>query len=148
MYKDVDRKSAVPESLPHVPAALDLASKRPTAARAWTDYFWNNYINDPKAAEKPDRPDKATHTSWALPTAPPTPSCWSHGNIDISQYKSAADVKMSSNIFGGGTTTHSRRQERRGQPRGRHPCSRDSKNAPDLGSWGGPFQEGRTDRHA
>jgi type II secretory pathway pseudopilin PulG len=139
MYKDVDRKSAVPVYL--CPGRGRPGVETSNGGGAWTDYFWNNYLNDPKAAEKPDNPDKQL-TLVGITDGTSNTILVGHGNIDISQYKSVADVKMSSNIFGGGTTGTIRAGKNGVANPAGVTLQRDSKNAPDLGSWGGPFQGG------
>ena len=69
-----------------------------------------------------------------------------HGNIKISQYKSAANVTLSSNIFKGGTTGTMRAGENTTAKKADNPggvtLRRDSDIAPTVGSWGGPFAQG------
>src|SRR5215218_5052205 len=69
---------------------------------AWTDYFINNYLNDPEKADTPDNPrarrgldditDGTSHTIFA-----------GHGNIATEDYGKTSGVVGSSNIFRGGT---------------------------------------------
>jgi len=139
MYKDVDRKSAVPTYL--CPGRARPGVETSNGGGAWTDYFWNNYLNDPKAAEKPDNPDKQ-RTFAGITDGTSNTILLGHGNIDVDQYKSAADVKMSSNIFNGGTTGTIRAGKNGVMNPAGVTLQRDSKNAPGLGSWGGPFQGG------
>jgi prepilin-type N-terminal cleavage/methylation domain-containing protein len=108
---------------------------------AWSDYFWNNYLNDDKAAEKPDNADKRNSLIRITDGTSNTVLC-GHGNISIDQYKDKADVKMCSNIFNGGTTGTIRAGKNGAVNPAGVTLQRDSKKAPDLGSWGGPFPNG------
>ncbi len=105
---------------------------------AWTDYFLNNYLNDPMQANRPDAPD------WRRSIVEMTDGTSNtvmvgHGNINIDQYQNVGNVTLSSNIYDGGTTG----TMRAGNPGETSPggvmLSRDSTAAPTIGSWGGPF---------
>jgi prepilin-type N-terminal cleavage/methylation domain-containing protein len=108
---------------------------------AWSDYFWNNYLNVPKNAEKPDNAD------FQRPIAGFTDGLSNtimlgHGNINIEQYKANSDVTLCTNIFNGGTFGTARAGKNgEANPAG-VTLQRDSKNAPGPGSWGGPFPGG------
>ena len=69
---------------------------------AWTDYFYNNYLNDARVASKPSAADKQTKFTDITDGTSNT-VMMGHGNIRTSQYKSDANVTLSSNIFVGGT---------------------------------------------
>jgi hypothetical protein len=65
-----------------------------------------------------------------------------HGNINPKQYLSNANVTLSTNIFGGGTFGTARAGKNgAANPKG-VTLQRDSENAPEMGSWGGPFAGG------
>ena len=112
---------------------------------AWTDYFYNNYINNDMQAEKTSSADKQRRLTDI--TDGTSNTVWmGHGNIRISQYASNADVTLSSNIFKGGTSGTARAgknttKDQPGNPGG-VTLARDSDKAPALGSWGGPFAGG------
>jgi hypothetical protein len=105
---------------------------------AWSDYFFNNYINDPLRAADPAAPDLRRNlkditdgTSFTIMLG--------HGNIDTRQYASDSNVTLCSNIFMGGTTGTMRAGDNgRTNPTG-VTLQRDSAEAPTIGSWGGPF---------
>ena len=107
---------------------------------AWTDYFYNNYINSDKAS-KPDNSDNK-RTLVGITDGTSNTIMFGHGNIRTSQYKSKADVTLSSNIFKGGTTGTMRAGgDGLASPKG-VTLQRDSDKAPTVGSWGGPFPQG------
>jgi prepilin-type N-terminal cleavage/methylation domain-containing protein len=108
---------------------------------AWTDYFYNNYLNDPMNAEKADaKDDKRTFIGITDGTS--NTVMLGHGNINPKQYLSNANVTLSTNIFGGGTFGTARAGKNgAANPKG-VTLQRDSENAPEMGSWGGPFAGG------
>ncbi len=108
---------------------------------AWSDYFWNNYLNNAKNAEKPDNADNK-RTMVGVTDGTSNTIMVGHGNIDIMQYPSNADVKLCSNIFDGGTFGTARAGKNGETSPGGVTLQRDSKNAPTMGSWGGPFPQG------
>jgi hypothetical protein len=108
---------------------------------AWTDYFYNNYLNDPLQAAKPDAPDAGR---WLIKIADGTSNTVlaGHGNINTAQYSATANVAGSSNIFLGGTTGTMRSGDNgNANPTG-VTLQRDSAVNPGIGSWGGPFPQG------
>ena len=112
---------------------------------AWTDYFYNNYLNDPMQATKPNAADKKRKLIDITDGTSNTVIV-GHGNIRTSQYPSDANVTLSINIFNGGTTGTMRAGDnttvaKPGNPGG-VTLRRDSDNAPVVGSWGGPFPQG------
>jgi len=70
---------------------------------AWSDYFYNNFINDPKQASKPDCPNIKRPLDGITDGSSNTVLV-GHGNVRTDQYLSNANVTMSTNIFRGGTT--------------------------------------------
>jgi type II secretory pathway pseudopilin PulG len=112
---------------------------------AWTDYFYNNYINNALEATKTSSADKQRRFNDITDGTSNTIMI-GHGNIRTSQYKANADVTLSSNIFKGGTsgTARAGNSTTKDQPSnpGGVTLSRDSDKAPVLGSWGGPFAGG------
>ena len=108
---------------------------------AWTDYFYNNYLNDPNQANRPDVPD-ARRMLHAIADGTSNTVFAGHGTININQYASTTNVAMSTNIFNGGTTG----TLRAGNPAQANPGGialvRDSPANPGIGSWGGPFPQG------
>ena len=108
---------------------------------AWTDYFWNNYLNDPMNAEKPDAAD-VKRSLVSIVDGTSNTIMVGHGNINTTQYLAAADVTLSSNIFNGGTTGTLRAGKNGAiSPKGAT-MQRDTDKAPSIGSWGGPFPQG------
>ena len=110
---------------------------------AWTDYFYNNYINNPVAASDPGSPDKK-RTLFAITDGTSNTVVFGHGNISIPQYASSGNVTLSTNIFKGGTAGTMRAGNNdpgNGNPGGVS-LQRDSANLPGVGSWGGPFPQG------
>lgn len=110
----------------------------------WSDYFINNYINDPANADKPDNPDEK-RTLIGIKDGTSNTIFAGHGNIARGDYARSKNVAGSSNIFEGGT-----QGTMRGGPKwvkGRAPLvsiQRDSDAAPVLGAggWGGPYPQG------
>jgi hypothetical protein len=107
----------------------------------WTDYFYNNYLNDPLHAAKPDAPDAGRKlediTDGGLFTI-----IAGHGNINTGQYAAHANVVGSTNIFLGGTTGTMRSGDNgAANPTGVF-LKRDAAEDPGIGSWGGPFPQG------
>jgi prepilin-type N-terminal cleavage/methylation domain-containing protein len=145
MFQNADRKSGVP-------VFMNPARNRPmletsNGGGAWTDYFLNNYLNDSLQAEKPNNPDKKRTLGWLTAQDGTSNTIFvGEGNINTTQYNSAADVTLSTNIFTGGTTGTMRSgsnttKEKPGNPGGVF-LQRDSDNAPGIGSWGGPLPQG------
>ncbi len=107
----------------------------------WTDYFYNNYLNDPLQAAKPDAAD-AKRKLVDITDGSSNTIFAGHGNINTDQYAANADVVGSTNIFLGGTTG----TMRSGDNGGHNPTGvflkRDSSENPGIGSWGSPFPQG------
>lgn len=110
---------------------------------AWTDYFFNNYLNDPDEASDPasrnrrhhlgqiQRGDGVSHTVLV-----------GHGNISVSHYDLKSGVTLSGTVFVGGTVNTMRSGDNGiANPTGVF-LSRDSHRLPGIGSWGGPFTKG------
>jgi hypothetical protein len=115
---------------------------------AWSDYFWNNYINSQVNAEQPDTPS-VRRTLIGITDGTSNTVLAGHGNINTTQYSSAANVTLSCNIFTGGTWgtarggTGGQFNQFGGQiAQGGATLQRDAASAPGLGSWGGPFPQG------
>jgi prepilin-type N-terminal cleavage/methylation domain-containing protein len=140
MFRNVVRDAGIPTYLcpgrkrPGVEVVKD-------GGGAWSDYFWNNYLNDAKKAEKPDNPD-SKGSLVGITDGTSNTILVGHGNINIDQYQAKANVTLCSNIFNGGTTGTIRAGKNGAANPAGVTLQRDSKKAPDLGSWGGPFQGG------
>jgi hypothetical protein len=107
----------------------------------WTDYFYNNYLNDPLQAGKPDAPD-ARRTLVGITDGTSLTILVGHGNINTTQYASSANVALSTNIYLGGTTGTMRAGDNgKTNPTGVI-FKRDAAENPGIGSWGGPFPQG------
>jgi prepilin-type N-terminal cleavage/methylation domain-containing protein len=107
----------------------------------WSDYFLNNYVNNAKNAEKADNADNK-RTMVGITDGTSNTIFIGHGNINIDQYPANADVTLCTNIFGGGTFGTARAGKNgEASPKG-VTLQRDSKNAPTMASWGGPFPQG------
>ena len=109
---------------------------------AWSDYFYNNYINDPMQADRPDAPDNR-RTLMTIQDGTSNTVFVGHGSIATNLYTASGNVPFCSNIFNGGTTG----TMRAGNPAQTSPAGvtlrRDSPNAPaGIGQWGGPFPHG------
>ncbi len=139
LFKSVDRKSSVNAYM--CPGRNRPKVETSNGGGAWTDYFWNNYLNDPINTEKPDSPD-ARRTLIGVTDGTSNTLMVGHGNINTTQYQSTKDVTLSSNIFNGGTTGTIRAGKNgAANPKGAT-MQRDSDKAPGIGSWGGPFSQG------
>jgi hypothetical protein len=108
---------------------------------AWTDYFYNNYLNDPKQASKPDGADMH-RTLIGITDGSSNTIMVGHGNINTDQYAHKANVTLSTNIFRGGTTGTMRSGNDGETAPGGVMLQQDSLNAVTIGSWGGPFSQG------
>ncbi len=108
---------------------------------AWSDYFWNNYLNDPAKAEKADNVD-AELTFVGITDGTSNTVLLGHGNISTEQYLAKSKVTLCSNIFDGGTFGTARAGKNGAANPAGVTLQRDSKKAPDAGSWGGPFPQG------
>jgi prepilin-type N-terminal cleavage/methylation domain-containing protein len=137
LYQLLDRKTTIPHYLCPGRGRPGVEDK----GGAWSDYFLNNYLNNAANAEKPDNAD-TRRTLVGITDGTSNTIMVGHGNISTKQYKDTASVTLCSNIFKGGTTG-TMRSGKNGQtsPKG---CTlqRDSDNAPEIGSWGGPFPQG------
>jgi type II secretory pathway pseudopilin PulG len=137
VFKQADRKSGIPTYV--CPGRGRPMLETSNGGGAWTDYFYNNYLNDPKQANKPNAADKKRKLSGITDGTSNT-IMLGHGNVNTTQYKDAADVALSTNIFTGGTTGTMRSGDNgETNPTG-VTLQRDSDKAPGIGSWGGPFQ--------
>jgi hypothetical protein len=123
------------------PARARPAVETTNGGGAWTDYFYNNYLNDPMQANRPDAPDMR-RSLMKITDGTSNTVFAGHGNISVNQYSMSGGVTLSSNIFNGGTTGTMRAgQSARANPGG-VTLARDSFNMPTVGSWGGPFPSG------
>ena len=107
----------------------------------WTDYFYNNYLNNSKKADKADASDSKT-TMVGITDGTSNTIFVGHGNIRTSQYKDDANVTLSTNIFMGGTTGTMRAGKAGESDPAGVTLERDADEAPGIGSWGGPLPQG------
>lgn len=140
LYNNIDRTVPVVTYLcpgrqrPGVEVAKD-------GGGAWSDYFWNNYLNNPKKAEKADNADEK-RSLVGITDGTSNTIMIGHGNINLEQYPARSNVTLCSNVFDGGTFGTARAGKNgEANPKG-VTLQRDSNNAPDAGSWGGPFPQG------
>lgn len=108
---------------------------------AWTDYFYNNYLNDPMLANRPDAPD-FRRGLLGITDGTSNTIFAGHGNVMLKEYKSNGNVLHSTNIFTGGTTGTMRSGNSGMAMPGGVMLARDSDNPPGPNSWGGPFPTG------
>ncbi len=140
LFKDVDRGVGIAAYMcpgrgrPVVEVAKD-------SGGAWSDYFWNNYLNTAENAEKADNAD-AKRTLVGIIDGSSNTILAGHGNINVDQYKEASKVTLCSNIFGGGTFGTARAGKNGAASPAGVTLQRDSKNNPTMSSWGGPFPQG------
>ena len=108
---------------------------------AWSDYFYNNYLNDPMQAANPAAPDMQ-RTLVGITDGTSNTILYGHGNIDTNQYALSAGVAFSTNVLTGGTTGTMRSGNAGASSPGGVTLRRDGPVAPGIGSWGGPFPQG------
>lgn len=142
-FKNIDRAAGIPTFL--CPGRGRPAVETSNGGGAWSDYYYNNYLNDPLNADKFDAADKKCTFATIIDGTSNT-IMLGHGNINTTQYKSAADVTLCINIYSGGTAGTARagdatKQNKRDDPGG-VTLQRDNDKAPGIGSWGGPFPQG------
>lgn len=136
-----------PNVVSGVPSYMCPSRGRPPVEQnlgAWTDYFLNNYLNDPKNAATPNNADTNV-TLDGIKDGTSNTVLVGQGNIATGHYAKTTGVTGSTNIFvGGGFGTA--RAGLNWLP-GTTPTvlvQRDSSLAPNLagGGWGGPFPQG------
>ena len=112
---------------------------------AWSDYFYNNYLNDPPGgpsqASKPNAPDNK-RTFGGIQDGSSNTIMLGHGTILQSQYQLSGNVTLSSNIFNGGTPGTMRAGDNGDSNPTGITFRSDDVIAPTVGSWGGPFSQG------
>lgn len=133
-FMQIDRNAAIPVYM------CPGRSRPMTEAKGgpWTDYFYNNYLNDPMQSNRADAPD-SRRTIMEFTDGTSNTVMAGHGNISIDQYQNVGNVTLSSNIYDGGTTGTMRAGNPGEASPGGVTLSRDSNVAPTIGSWGGPF---------
>ncbi len=139
MFNAVNRNSAVI-------AYMCPGRSRPpteTPGGAWSDYFYNNYINSSltQPADRADNPD-IKRTLVGITDGTSNTIFAGHGNIATTQYMQSANVTLCTNIFDGGTFGTARSGNAGEVSPGGVLLARDSPAAPGPGSWGGPFPQG------
>ncbi len=141
-YIDANPFFAEPEKHPDISVAPYLCPGRGRPpGGAWTDFFYNNYLNDPKQAAKPDAVDSRRNLKSITDGTSDTIFV-GHGNIDTRQYGAAANVTLSTNVVLGGTVGTMRAGENgESAPRG-VVLKHDFADAPGIGNWGGPYPTG------
>jgi prepilin-type N-terminal cleavage/methylation domain-containing protein len=124
------------------------------ALGAWTDYFINNYLNDPANAHRMSNND-AKRTLIGISDGSSNTVLVGHGNIAPPQYSATTAVLGSANIFTGGSQNTPRSclaSLATGNP-STTPISiptanpnvllnRDGAITVSQGAWGGPFPQG------
>lgn len=108
---------------------------------AWTDYFYNNYLNDANRAGTTNNPDMK-RTLVGITDGSSNTVLVGHGNIAVNQYKATSAVHGSTNIYlGGNFGTMRAGNNGVSNPTGVN-LRKDSEERPQIGSWGGPFSSG------
>lgn len=111
---------------------------------AWSDYYYNNYLNASDQASQPDGFDRK-RTLMAVADGTSNTVFAGHGAINRQQYMQSQNVTLCSTVFVGGTFGTARAGNNV-QQFGQDPTGvtfrRDDDIAPTLGSWGGPFPGG------
>jgi prepilin-type N-terminal cleavage/methylation domain-containing protein len=142
MFTNVDRKRAVRSY--QCPGRGRPGVESSNGGGAWSDYFLNNCINSSKDAEKPNNAD-VKRTLVGITDGTSNTIIVGHGNVNVKDYPSAANVALCTNIFTGGTTgtmrTCKNDPQGKGSPGGAT-LQRDNPNDPTMFSWGGPFPHG------
>jgi hypothetical protein len=110
----------------------------------WSDYFINNYLNDPANADKTDNPDGRLSLQGIKDGSSNTIFA-GHGNIATVDYNKTKNVSGSGAIFVGGTPGTARggpKWVKGARPRVSH--QRDAATLPAFaaGGWGGPYEQG------
>ena len=129
-----------------VPPLLCPGRGRPPVeiAGAWSDYFYNNYLNASDKASQADAFDQK-RTLVGVTDGTSNTIFAGHGSINRQQYSLGQNVTLCSTVFNGGTFGTARAgnnvQQFGGNPTG-ITFRRDDDTAPTLGSWGGPFPGG------
>jgi hypothetical protein len=121
---------------------------------AWTDYFVNNFLNDPAKAHSGNNID-VKRTLVGITDGSSNTIMVGHGNISTADYSKTGPITGSANIFVGGSIWTMRSCSpamATGSPlatpttitaaNANIRLSRDSTTAVDQGSWGGPFPQG------
>lgn len=107
----------------------------------WSDYFLNNYLNDPDRAEFPDNPDH--QRTFAQITDGTSNTLFAgHGNIATGDYARTNNVPGSSSIFVGGTAGTMRGGTRCVNGTGAHVSVQRDGSTPNPTGWGGPYPQG------
>ena len=141
MFQNPDRTKPVPTYL--CPGRGRRPADFSKCGGAWTDYFINNYLNDPDEASDPASRNRRHHLKQIQEADGTTHTVMvGHGNISISEYDLNCGVTFSGTVFLGGTV-NTMRSGNNGlaNPSGIS-LSRDSYRLPGIGSWGGPFTTG------
>jgi predicted Zn finger-like uncharacterized protein len=137
MFNQIDRNTPVP-------AFMDPGRGRPgleAGGGAWSDYFINNYLNNPASAGRADNAD-VKRTMVGVTDGTSNTVFVGQGNVSTSQYSLSAGVTMSSNVFNGGTFGTARAGESgEKSPRGVI-LMRDRDMPAGNGNWGGPYPQG------
>ena len=108
---------------------------------AWSDYYFNNYLNDPLQASKPDAADNRREVKQITDGLDSTVLV-GQGSIDTRQYGASRNVTLCSNIFVGGTLGTMRAGDNGESAPGGVTLERDAAKEPTIGSWGGPYKQG------
>ena len=110
----------------------------------WSDFFINNYVNDPKNAATPNNPDGKV-SLLSITDGTSNTILAGQGNIATVEYNKESRVAGCTNIFigGGAGTMRAGPNWEKGKPLS-VAMQRDSSSQPDLakGGWGGPYPQG------
>ncbi len=98
MYQAVDRTAPVETYMS--PTRGRPKVETTNGGGAWTDYFYNNYLNDPSRAADPKAPD-FKRTMKGVTDGTSNTIIVGDGNINTDQYTLSGNVTLSTNIFMG-----------------------------------------------
>jgi hypothetical protein len=139
LFRRADRNSAVPTFL--CPGRGRPGTEAGNGA--WSDYFYNNYINNAEKGFTPDNAD-TRRTLMNIKDGTSNTIFVGHGNIATTQYQQSGGVTNCTTVMFGGTngTMRSGNDSVRNAPPIGVTLLRDSEAPPGVGSWGGPFSNG------
>ena len=135
----------------HVPRSREPTDDPEAGKGAWSDYFYNNYLNNSFDNDKADIPDRPDVRRTLVGITDGTSNTWisfGEGNINTAQYLQTGNVALSTNVFDGGTLGTMRAGNPGQVSPGGVSLRRDSRRqSHGFNSWGGPWPQGASDGH-